>query len=74
MLAYANGKDGVTRMAIADPAKPRPMDTFGVGDARDVAFAGDHLAAVSGEYASLSVPIFPVDGSGGVHVRSRPKA
>ena len=55
-------------MAIADPAKPRPMDTFGVGDARDVAFAGDHLAAVSGEYDSLSVPIFPVDGSGGVHV------
>ena len=64
-LAYANGIDGVTRMAIGDPADPRPMATYGVDAALGVAIAGDQLAAVGGEFDTLRVAVFPVDGSGG---------
>jgi hypothetical protein len=64
-LAYANGIDGVTRMAIGDPAYPRPMATYDVDAALGVAIDGDQLAAVGGEFDTLRVAVFPVDGSGG---------
>lgn len=66
MLVIANGVDGVTRLAIGDPAEPRPLDTFGVTDARAVAFTGGYVYALSNEPASQDVIVFPIDGSGGV--------
>jgi hypothetical protein len=68
VLALANGTDGVTRLGIGDPTQPRPMDTFGVSDARKVAFLGDYLVAVSGDPSSPTVVVFPTDGSGGVTI------
>lgn len=65
VLALANGVDGVTRVAIGDLTNPIPMDTFGVYDARAVAFAGDYICAVTGEQPA-TVTVFPTDGTGGV--------
>lgn len=67
LLAYANGATGVTRVAIGDPTQPRAMDTFGLPDARRVAFLDDHLA-VGDESGQVSVVVFPMDGTGGVDV------
>lgn len=65
VLALANGVDGVTRVAIGDPTNPLPMDTFGVYDARAVAFADDYICALAGEQPA-TLTIFPTDGTGGV--------
>lgn len=67
-LAYANGSDGVTRMSIADPTTPLPMATYAAGDARAVAIDAENLAVAAGEYDSLGVTVFPVDGSGGTRL------
>lgn len=67
-LAYANGNDGITRVAIGDPANPRPMATYAMDGALAVAIAGDHLAAVGLPNGSLGVSFFQVDGSGAVTV------
>ncbi len=65
MLAFANGVDGVTRVAIGDPAQPRPTETFAVEDAQAVALAGDWVYALSGDMGPQEIVVFPVDGSGG---------
>lgn len=67
-LVYANGIDGVTRMAIDEPAQPRAMATYGIPDAQNATFAGDLVAAISSGSGSLSVTLFSVDGSVGATV------
>jgi hypothetical protein len=48
-LAYANGSDGVTVMSITDPARPQPIVSLGGANARDVAFAGEDVAAATSD-------------------------
>ncbi|MCJ7725331.1 MAG: TIR domain-containing protein [Acidimicrobiia bacterium] len=69
MLVYANGIDGVTRASLGDPAQPRPLETFAAYDAREVAFDGEWIYALLGEYSS-ELSIFNVDGTGGVTIDS----
>jgi hypothetical protein len=74
MLAFANGVDGVTRVAIGDPTQPRPTETFAVEDAQAVALRDDWVYALSGETRPQEVVLFPVDGSGGVVLPPGPVA
>ena len=67
-LAYANGNDGVTRVAIGDPANPRPMATYGMSGAVAVALDGETIAAAGLPDGSLGLSFFRVDGSGGAIV------
>jgi hypothetical protein len=70
MAVFANGVDGVLRVSIAEPDTPRPLDSFAGGDARSVAFDGEYVYVVSGEFAQ-DVVVFPIDGSGGVTLQWR---
>lgn len=69
MLVYANGIDGVTRASLGDPSQPRPLETYGAYDAREVAFDGQWVYALLGEYSS-QLSIFNIDGTGGVTMDS----
>jgi len=69
MLVYANGIDGVTRASLGDPAQPRPLETFAAFEAREVAFDGEWVYALLGDYSS-QLSIFNVDGTGGVTIDS----
>jgi len=64
-LVYANGIDGVTRASMGDPTQPRPLDTFAAYDSREVAFDGEWIYALLGEYQG-ELLIFNVNGAGGV--------